>query len=221
MKAGWVMRHKDTIELYKYWNEIRADRDAPLRSEIAPAALGRLLPSVMLLERNASGEIVFRLAGTRLCALSCEELKGRPFSGLFRPEDRTSMIKILNAVERGDSVVVLDAIAHRRGGGSVPAEVALLPLVDDRTRILGIATTATTPYWIGAEAAELELRGIRYMDPKADLVFLQSRPSVPVRQRFGDSGRPSVNGLHVLSGMGISAPKRVLRAFRVLDGGKK
>jgi hypothetical protein len=221
MKAGWVMRHKDTIELYKYWNEIRADRDAPLRSEIAPAALGRLLPSVMLLERNAGGEIVFRLAGTRLCALSCKELKGRPFSGLFRQEDRTSLIKILNAVERGDSVVVLDAIARRRDGGSVPAEVALLPLVDDRTRILGIATTATTPYWIGAEAAELELRGIRYMDPKADLVFLQSRPSVPVRQRFGDSGRPSVNGLHVLSGMGLSAPKRVLRAFRVLDGGKK
>lgn len=215
------MRHKDTIELYKYWNEIRADRDAPLRSEIAPAALGRLLPSVMLLERNTGGEIVFRLAGTRLCALSCRELKGRPFSGLFRQEDRTALIKIMNSVERGESVVVLDAFARRGDGGSVPAEVALLPLVDDTTKVLGIATTATTPYWIGAEPAELELRGIRYMDPKADLVFLQSRPSVPVRQRASNGDRPSVNGLHVLTGTGLSSPKRALRAFRILDGGKK
>ena len=47
-----AMRHRDTIELYHYWNELRAGKPAPARSAIAPAGLGRLLPSVMLLDRN-------------------------------------------------------------------------------------------------------------------------------------------------------------------------
>ncbi|MFZ2102510.1 MAG: PAS domain-containing protein [Oricola sp.] len=215
------MRHKDTIALYDYWNEIRAGRDAPLRTEISPAALGRLLPSVMLLERRDNGEIVFRLAGTKLCNLRCAELKGKQLTDLFRHADRLSLVKVLHSVERQNALVVLDAVARRRDGNAVVLEMAFMPLADETTRILGIISMAKAPYWFGADPAELEIRGIRYMDPQADLVFLQSRPSVILPRGRESRETPARQSLHIVKGDGLSGAKRGLRAFRVYDGGKK
>ena len=215
------MRHKDTIGLYEYWNEIRAGREAPLRSEISPAALGKLLPSVMLLERGEGGDLVFRLAGTKLCSMRCRELRGQSFSQLFRPEDRMALVKIVHSVEHGSNIVVLDTVARKRDGTGIAAEVSLLPLADETTRILGIVATRSTPYWFGAEAVELELRGIRYMDPHADLLFLQSRPSVPMQQRHPGEDNAARQAERIAADSGISVPKPAFREFRVLDGGKK
>jgi len=215
------MRHKETIGLFDYWNEIRGEREAPLRSEISPAALGRLLPSVMLLEQREDGEIVFRLAGTRICSLRCRELKGRPFNGLFRDEDRVALTKVLHSVERDNALVVLDVIADNGDGNGVPVEIALLPLADETPRILGIASLKKTPYWFGAEPAKLELRGIRYMDSRSELPYLHSRPSVPVRHRQTPPEPSLRDRLRLLSESNPARPKTALRIFTVHDGGKK
>ncbi|GAB4354309.1 MAG: PAS domain-containing protein [Oricola sp.] len=214
------MRHKETIGLFDYWNEIRGNRDAPLRSEISPAALGRLLPSVMLLERRADGEVVFRLAGTRICSLRCREIKGRPLTNIFRDEDRNALKKVLDSVERDNALAVLDTFADKGDGASVPVEVALFPLVDETTRILGIASFKTPPYWLGAEPARLELRGIRYIDARSDLPFLRSRPAVPVGNRAATSEPTVRDRLRLLSG-GPAKPKAALRIFTIHEGGKK
>jgi hypothetical protein len=215
------MRHKETIGLFDYWNEIRGEREAPLRSEISPAALGRLLPSLMLLERRDDGEIVFRLAGTRICSLRCRELKGRPFGNMFRDEDHMALMKILHSVERDNALVVLDTLADKGDGNGVPVEIALFPLADESTRILGIASPKITPFWFGAEPAMLELRGIRYMDSQSDLPFLRSRPTVPVRHNQMPS-EPSVRDrMRLLNGSDSAQPKAALRIFTVHDGGKK
>lgn len=215
------MRHKETIELYDYWNEIRGNREAPLRSEISPAALGRLLPSVMLLEQGNDGEVVFRLAGTRICSLRCRELKGRPFGSLFRDVDRPALSKVLNSVEQHKALAVLDAFADKGGGNGAPVEIALFPMADETTRILGILSPKKTPYWFGAEPAKLELRGIRYIDSQSDLPFLRSRPSVPISHRETEPEPGIRDRLKLLSGSNTARPKTALRIFTVHDGGKK
>jgi hypothetical protein len=216
------MRHKETIGLYDYWNEIRGKREAPLRAEISPAALGGLLPSVMLLEkREDDGEFAFRLAGTRVCSLRCREIKGQPFANLFREVDRPALLKVLHAVERHKVLVVLDAFAEKGDGTGVPVEIALFPLADEATRILGIASPKKTPYWFGAEPAKLELRGIRYIDSQKDLPFLHNRPSVPVRHGEIASEPGLRERLKLLSGSNQARSKAALRIFTVHDGGKK
>ena len=178
------MRHKDTVALYDYWNEIRGDAPAPMRSRIAPAGLGQLLPSVMLLDMIGSEDASFRIAGSRLCSLHCGELKGTRFADIFLPEDRQGLTRIVNSVDRGNSVVVLDIMAKRPGGTGVAMEMGLFPLAGDTTRIMGIASTFMSPDWWGVVPARLELRGVRNLNPDAGLVFfaepsLDSDPAVP------------------------------------------
>lgn len=215
------MCHKDTIELYKYWSELRGDAATPARSAISPAALGKLLPSVMLLEEGENGDTVFRLAGSRLCTLHCAELKGRPVTELFLPEDRSRLTKILNAVQRANALVVLDVSASRQGGTSVAMEVALFPISDEKTRVLGIATIFSVPDWMGAIPAVLELRGVRFLNADAEFAFLQSRPSIPVLRRRADGSEAGPSRLQVISGKGEIGVTRAIRAFRVVQGGKK
>lgn len=215
------MRHKETIGLFDYWNEIRGNRDAPFRSEISPAALGRLLPSVMLLERRDDGKIVFRLAGTQICSLRCRELKGRPFDNLFREAESATLAKVLRSIEHNKALAVLDAFADKGDGNGTPVEIALFPMADEVTRILGIASLRKTPFWFGAEPAKLELRGIRYIDSQSDLPFLRSRPSVPISTRPIDPEPGIRDRLKLLSGNESARPKSALRIFTVHDGGKK
>ncbi|MCI5077021.1 PAS domain-containing protein [Oricola sp.] len=215
------MRHEQTLRLYSYWNEKRAGRPAPDRSEIAPAALGALLPSVMLLERDKRGDIVMRLAGSQLCSLRCTELRDASFASLFIPDSRTGVRKILTSLENGNSVVVMDVFARRTGGSGFRLEMALFPLADEKVRILGIATAKRTPEWFGLVPTQLELHGLRHINPDADLAFLQSRPSIPLRNRSEDTQNAYPHGLQVINGKGVFGPKRAMRAFRVLEGGKK
>jgi hypothetical protein len=214
------MRHKDTIELYNYWNEIRGDREAPLRADVAPAAIARLLPSVMLLQVGEEGEIEFRLAGTRLCALRCEELRDRPFAGIFRTQDHKTLDKIIRAVERGFSIAVLDVELTSTGGRTVAGEILLMPLEDETTRIMGIISLHAMPFWLGAETAEFQLQAMRFLNPDAGLTFLQNRPPVPVPNRRSVVDFSAAKGLRLIPGSGRSSPKR-FSPFRVLDGGKK
>ncbi len=49
------------------------------RAEIEPAAIGRLLGDIFLLENSENPRYAVRLAGTRLCALIGHEMRGRGF----------------------------------------------------------------------------------------------------------------------------------------------
>ena len=70
------MRSKTTIEIYAYWDELRGHRDVPTRSQIEPAHIRNILADLFILEKTPHGDIRFRLAGTRVCALFARELRG-------------------------------------------------------------------------------------------------------------------------------------------------
>ena len=215
------MRHKDTIRLYQYWNELRAGRPAPDRSEVSPAALGSLLASVMLLDRNGNDEAIFRIAGSKLCALKCRELRGEALAAMFIPADRRSVSRIVNSVARDHTVAVLETEARSTRGRTVTVEIALLPLEGDKTGILGIASPSSTPVWLGTEAVELDLRGIRFINPETGLLFLQNRPSVSLNDHKNAPGYGKTRSLSVVSGGDRGSAPSFGRSFRVYDGGKK
>ncbi len=214
------MRHKETVKLYRYWNELRGARAAPERREISPAALGNLLSGVMLIKCDDQGDPVFRLVGSRMCALKCRELRGESLAVAFIPKDRRNVQKIAGSVVRQGLIAVLDTEARFFGGQSCDFELALFPLAGTGPDLLGIISSPKESLWLGTECTELEIRGIRYIDPDAGLLNLQNRPSIPIdRRSAGQASQTASSGQSRIAR--FDAPPRTPRVFRVLDGGKK
>jgi hypothetical protein len=204
------------MQLFRYWSEIRGSRQAPFRSDLSPAAIARLLPSVMLLETGPDANLRFRLAGTRLCAIFCEELKGEPFLDLFRPSDRQTLRKILGAVENRIAIAVADVTARNAEGRAADIEVLLLPMQDDPTVVLGMVAPFSLPCWLGVTPAIFELTAIRYLDPETGLSFLKNRPSVSVPK----GEMIETPGFRAIAEDAITAPLRKFAHLRVFEGGK-
>src|SRR3954471_5022016 len=72
---GQEMKHPSNRELFEYWNLRRGERLPPERSDIDPGAIRKILGDTFVLEMSGINNPVFRLAGTRLCALFARELK--------------------------------------------------------------------------------------------------------------------------------------------------
>ena len=76
------MKNASTRLVFEYWDGLRGERAAPERGEIEPGALRHALADTFVLENEPIGP-VFRLAGTRLCALFGREQRGRAFAALW------------------------------------------------------------------------------------------------------------------------------------------
>jgi hypothetical protein len=183
--------------LFDYWNERRGSRAAPERGDLDPGAIAPILSDSFMLAVDAAAGHPLRLAGTRMCALFCREIKGVPFENLFPPECRRDV---------GDLVVVVaDELAPVVAGvtvqpaGDLPAadvELLLLPLyVNGRrnARVLGLFAPLVVPYWIGTyPVVGLSLGAWRH------LRVVAAPPLVPVR-----------------------LPAAIRRSWVVLDGGRR
>ena len=66
------MKNATTRALHDYWDRLRAGRAAPERGDLDPGAIRTLLGDVFLLEMDGQARRTIRLAGTRICSLSCE-----------------------------------------------------------------------------------------------------------------------------------------------------
>ena len=85
------MKHASTREVFDYWNERRGERVAPERYDIDPGAIRRALGDTFILSFDPKAGPQFRLAGTRLCALLCRELKGEAFLNLWAKAEQASI----------------------------------------------------------------------------------------------------------------------------------
>ncbi|TIN14099.1 MAG: PAS domain-containing protein, partial [Mesorhizobium sp.] len=101
------MNQNGSITLFHYWNRLRDGRPAPKRSEVEPADIKSLLADTFILEKDTRGEAVFRLAGTRLCAVYGRELKGFSFPSLWREKDQRLISKLIQGVFDQKSVVLI------------------------------------------------------------------------------------------------------------------
>jgi hypothetical protein len=190
------MKHSSTRDLYRYWNERRGERAAPERAEIDPTAIPRVLADTFLLGPDASGELKFRLAGTRVCALFCREIRGASFAGLFG-RDNQPMHDLLAVVCDEAVATVAGVTAHLHDATPGELELLLLPLLHQGrtdTRILGVLAPIGAPYWLGAIAVTtLSLGPLRHFGPPGGAAPIAPPGYRPGRLRHGlivyDGGR--------------------------------
>lgn len=192
------MKHSSTRDLYGYWNAQRGDRPAPERAEIDPTAIPRVLADTFLLGSDASGEPVFRLAGTRVCALFCRELRGTTFAELFGRDSRRQIQDLLGIVCDEPVATVAGVTAYLGDGMTGELELLLLPLCHHGrtdTRILGVLAPLGAPYWLGAiPVVTLSLGSLRHIGAIEERAPVAPPPGFrPGRMRHGflvyDGGR--------------------------------
>jgi hypothetical protein len=176
------MRQAATQELYSYWNKLRGARLSPERAEIDPSEIRHILADTMILEVDEERQFPVRISGTRLNALFLAEQKGSAFVGLFAPEERETVGKMIVSVIEGARPVVAGLSAAPEGGDAAALELLLLPLRHrgkTHSRILGALTPTAIPAWLGLRQVEcLKLVAMRFIDdgvPGPDVPLLPTR----------------------------------------------
>ena len=211
------MRQQESIDLFQYWNRLRDGRTAPRRTEVEPADIKALLGDTFILESDSRERPIFRLAGTRLCAMHGRELKGFAFASLWRQRDQSMVSRLLGGVFRDKSVVIATFTGRTAGERTIDLELLLLPLEggSDTPRALGIVSPMTRPYWLGADPlSESSLETVRVVDPDKEPLFLSNRPPVSVATSIVESA-PGEEPIP------LKTPEsRRVRHLVVLDGGR-
>lgn len=161
------MKHASTRRLFDYWNTRRGNRPAPERNDIDPADIRQSLGDTFLLAADFVGELRFRLAGTRICALFGREIKGEAFAMLWS-EESSRAIESLTAAVTGEAIGSVAGLRGRTADGAdVDLEMLILPLAHAghaRIRALGILVPAAPPYWLGEKpVVELDLGSMRHI----------------------------------------------------------
>jgi len=192
MEQVATMKHPSTRTVYDYWNEKRGNRPAPARADIDPAAIRHALGDTFMLAADFVDQLRFRLAGTRVCALFCREIKGEEFSPLWN-EASQKQIKDLMAVVKDEEIGAVAGVTGRaEDGATVDLEFLILPLAHighARVRALGVLTPLVAPYWLGEKPiAELELGALRHIGADLDVPtapdFARTVETVRLRHGF-------------------------------------
>ncbi len=177
------MNNKKTIELFQYWNRLRGKRMAPKRTEIEPSDIKTLLADTFILEKDTRGNPVFRLAGTRICAIFGRELKGFSFPSLWPEKESQLMARLLADTFDNGQVISLcfDGISRNNRVAQFEMIAMTLDGGNENPRALGLITAVTAPYWLGADpVVQARITSVRVVDPEREPVYLKNRPAVPV-----------------------------------------
>ena len=183
--------------MFDYWTERRGSRTAPERGDLEPGAIRQILADSFVIAIDTAAGHPLRLAGTRVCALFCREIKGTPFQDLFLATDRRDVSDLIGIVSREAMPVVAGAAAHP--DADVPAadlEILLLPLYQRGRRdlrMLGLMAPIAIPYWLGMNAVnELSLNSWRHLQPLVAPNLVPRQQSGQIRQAWTvyEGGRP-------------------------------
>ena len=219
------MKHDASIELFLYWNRLRAGRAAPKRTEIEPADIRTRLADTFILEAKPNGSARFRLAGTRICAIFARELKGFEFESLFSDRDRMMIARLVQAAIREGTISVLGLEGMTRHNRKSPFELMILPLASesDGARIMGSLVALNRHRAQGADPVlRCEVTSVRVVDPDREPMFLKNRPEIPVPPLAPASDlfpRADVFSDET-DFLSESRPSRRIHHLRVYEGGK-
>lgn len=175
------MNQDGSIALFQYWNRLRGNRPAPLRTDIEPADIKGLLADTFILERNGRGNSKFRLAGTRLCAIYGKELKGYSFSSFWAVHDQNGIERLVNHTLDDKAVCVVSFEGRTEEDRLNRFEMVLLPLEGkpESRRALGTVQPIMKPFWLGADPiVENHLENYELVDPNQRPVHSSGRPAV-------------------------------------------
>jgi hypothetical protein len=188
------MKHAASRALHGYWDRLRNGRAAPERGDLDPRAIRTVLGDVFLLELDKPQQYLVRLAGTRLCALFCRELKGARLDTLFAPEERPEIGDLLAEVADTVTPVVAGLQGQTAEGHSLNLELVALPLRHHgrtQARMIGALAALDVPYWVGTiPLEELRIVSVRRLYPnEANLPDAAGRIRPAGRLRVLPGGR--------------------------------
>jgi hypothetical protein len=159
-----------------------------------------------MLARERGQDASFRLAGTRVCALFCRELKNTSFLDLFDDGSRREINSLLDQAAEDTAGFITGLNARTADGSAIPLELLLLPLFQRGAsdgRMIGVLAPATPPAWLGVNPVQsLTLDTWRHVSPQlAEIVVprffdLPAEIAAPASSQFPAAYR----GLTVLNG---------------------
>lgn len=129
------MRHQGSLELFEYWNRQRGNRAVPTRNAIEPADIRRILPDLFIIQKTTNNEILFRLAGTQLCTLFGQELRGLEFLSVWEKSSLHHISAITDEVLSTAKPAFLQATTQQSNLSQAEIEVVILPLASESQRI--------------------------------------------------------------------------------------
>jgi hypothetical protein len=121
------MKHPSSRGFFAYWDAQRGDARAPDRSDIEPGAVRELLGDIFVLSYDSDAGYPFRVAGTRVCALLCRDLKDTSFSALFTADSRREIEDIVTYVAEEMLPAIAGITATSDDGTTAHLELLLLP----------------------------------------------------------------------------------------------
>jgi hypothetical protein len=161
------MKHPSNREFFTYWNEKRGEARAPDRSDFKPDAVRELLGDIFVLACDETNRYPFRVAGTRLCALTGCDLKDQSFPGLFGSESRRDVEDIITAVAE-DMVPAIAGITATSAESLAHLELLLLPFSHRAHAPLSM-TGLLAPFETGhSHLRDFKLTSWRYLHPPTE-----------------------------------------------------
>ncbi len=161
-----TMRHKTTKALFDYWDQLRANRLAPARTDVEPADIAALLPHTFVLEQTARNDARFRLAGEAVSDLIGMELTGMGVAAIWDDASRPRISQLVEGVISAPATAVVMGGKQSNGDiQGVKAEFCFLPLRTEGgpvNRIIGTAVALEgDAVWRGGDPRRLHLSGMR------------------------------------------------------------
>ena len=134
--------HAASRGLFRFWESIRGERSAPLRSDISLQEIRHLLPWMFISERGR-GEAVhrLRLAGTGVCQLWGDNMTGKDLFASWSKFERSTMNKLLDSALADHHPFVMRCRARTARDVSATLEILGLPVQADdtgSTQVLGL-----------------------------------------------------------------------------------
>lgn len=176
--------------LFAFWDTLRGERAAPDRGEIQPGEMRHILADTFILEADREAGPVFRLAGTRVCALFGRELKDVPFEAVWETAERTESRNLVRTVAADTIGLVAGLVGTNANGSQVALEMVILPLRHrgrTQSRLLGCLSPATIPSWAGlVPLTSLSTRSVRIIQAATRSAAGEPpvRRSIPQRRLF-------------------------------------
>jgi hypothetical protein len=210
------MKTQTSMQMFQYWNRLRAGAPAPRRTQIEPSDIRDILSQTFILEsHNNSSDMSFRLAGTAINNLLGRHLRGTALRDLFQEPNRPVVSRLMRNCYQDRSIVVLGLDGVSRSGRQTLLEVLILPLEDEAEghRILGCLSPHQYQFWHGLEpVTDIGLHSIRIVDPEREPLFLANRPEFELPPTLS----PSEENLRLESPSSLSRGVQLL----IIQGGK-
>jgi hypothetical protein len=174
--------HSGTRNLFRYWESIRGERSAPLRSQIALQHIHQLLPWIFICEPTGeSHSHRLRLAGTGICQLWGENMTGKDLFASWKTFERETMNRLLNAAICDLQPFVMRCRARTETGFSTHLEIIGLPVEADDThanQVLGLVIPFHESNWLCTHhLVSFELVSVRIIWTEP----VPAKDSVPVK----------------------------------------